>query len=208
MKSQRFIPGVLTAMMAGTAVVMAIHPATANSTGAKFYCGNSGGVPATMAVNSRGSFPVIRYLTILDDGKYTPQVRCDIISKRFQEFYDQGTLNFLTTGIKNNLPVVCVAQTKGGACQDLLFTLKPGANPGLTLKRLMDVKSRAAGPLNESSERVYIDMNDFLANAPVEVAAPATPSSATNTSVVPEPSSSTTPAKIPALVGPSETALW
>ncbi|NJM95323.1 MAG: hypothetical protein HC792_02935 [Acaryochloridaceae cyanobacterium CSU_5_19] len=61
--------------------------------------------------------------------------------------------------------------TRGGGClpEGLLFTLKTESDPGQTLKDLLGVKSGASGPLNESSApRVYIDMEEFLKNAPVD----------------------------------------
>lgn len=208
MKFRRFIPSLLTAIVAGTATLATINPAAANPVNTKFSCGTSRGVPATMARTSRGDVAVIQWISTLGDGIYTPKVRCDIVSKRFQEFYDQGTLNFLTTGIKNRLPVICVAHQKGGACKDMLFTLKPGANPGRTLQRLMNVKSRASGPLNESAARVYIDMDNFLQTAPVEVgSAPSTSTPAVVTPAAPVTPKSLTPASSPTVVTP-EPGLW
>ncbi|MCM1983241.1 COP23 domain-containing protein [Lyngbya confervoides] len=168
MKFRPFVPSLLTAVLASAAAMTAVSgSAFANPTGAKFLCKNYGGVPTTMARTSRGEARVIAWRTREFGEDYPPQVRCDIVSKRFQEFYEKGTLNFLTTGIINRQPVVCVAQHKGGACSDLLFTLRPGSNPGLTLQRLLDVRVRASGPLNESASRTYIDMEEFLATAPI-----------------------------------------
>ena len=93
---------------------------------------------------------------ILERLVWSPEARCQEVSKRFESYHRDGTLNFLTTGRMNRQSVVCVAQSQGGPCSGLLFTLKPGSNPGQTLQKLLDVRHRATGPLNESaSARLY-----------------------------------------------------
>lgn len=166
MNFKRLFSGVMTAAIAGAAAIVPVS-ATHASPGARFTCLTKQGVPATVALTSRGPVPVIVWKTTLG-GTYTPQVRCDIVSKRFQQYYENGTLNFLTTGRKNRLPVVCVAQYKNGPCAQDLFTLKPGANPGRTLRQLMAVRTGSAGPLNESAAREYIDIKNLLETAPVD----------------------------------------
>ncbi len=163
---KRLYLGLVATAIAGTAA-MPFSAAKAEPAGARFACLSRQGVPATVALTKRGPVPVINWRTTLG-GTYTPQVRCNIISKRFQKFYESGTLNFLTTGRKNRLPIICVANYKGGACAHDLFTLKPGSNPGHTLRNLMAVRVGAAGPLNESGARTYIDVKELLETAPVD----------------------------------------
>jgi hypothetical protein len=144
----------------------------ANTTGGKFYCGQSKNVPATMAKTSRGAVPVIRWVSTLG-GTYTPENRCKIVSEKFQTFYNDGTLNYLTTGIVNQLPVICAAQRENGPCTGVLFTLKPNSDPGRTLQRLLSIRDRAPGAvLNESSPQIYVNMKDFLNTAPTEADQP------------------------------------
>ncbi len=125
-----------------------------------------------MAKTSRGAVPVIRWVSTLG-GTYTPENRCKIVSEKFQTFYNDGTLNYLTTGIVNQLPVICAAQTENGPCTGVLFTLKPNSDPGRTLQRLLSIRDRAPGAvLNESSPQVYVNMKDFLNTAPTEADQP------------------------------------
>ena len=169
MNMQRLLPSFITAAIAGTTILSIIPSAQANPTEARFACLNRQGTPATVALTKRGPVPVINWVSTLgSDGQYTPQFRCDVVSKRFQDFYENGTLNFLTTGIKNRQPVVCVANYKGGPCAQDLFTLKSGSNPGQTLRQLMAVRVGAAGPLNESASRPYFAMSEILDNGPVD----------------------------------------
>ena len=115
------------------------------------------------------------------------------MSDKFQQYYATGELNYLTTGRVNYQNVVCVAKARLGACNGVLFTLKPGSNPGQTLQRLMDVRLRASGPLSETYERVYIEMDKFLSEAPVDEAAVINLEGAAST---------------PEAVSEPETALW
>ena len=144
-------------------------PASAEKT--TFVCSVSNGLPATVAQTSRGNVAVIRWNSDYFSGSgWTDQRRCQEVSKKFQNYYQSGALNYLTTGIMKGQPVVCVADLEGSGCSKLLFTLKPESNvtPAQKLQQLLAVRVRASGPLNESSPRVYIDMKEFLKMAPVE----------------------------------------
>lgn len=158
-----------------TVAMLAVVTVTADSSQAetgpnKFSCGQSQGVPATVAQTQRGVVPVIRWASNhFDKSGFTPEVRCQMVSERFQTYYTDDRLNFLTTGVMNKMPVICVAQYKGSDCSGLLFTLKPGRDPAQTLRNLLSVRDRASGPINEStSSRIYIDINQYLQTAPVE----------------------------------------
>lgn len=149
-------------------LVTDIVPVLANTTEGKFYCGRSKNTPTTMAKTSRGPVPVIRWVSTIGED-YTPENRCKIVSGKFQQFYTDGTLNYLTTGTVNQLPVICAAQSENGSCTGVLFTLKPNSDPGRTLKRLLSIRDRAPGEvLNESDAKIYVNMADFLDKAPTE----------------------------------------
>lgn len=141
-----------------------------------FYCELGNGMPTTMAITPRGKVPIIRWFSTYFTGSgYTPERRCQEVSVRFQTYYNNNTLNYVTTGVINNQPVVCVTSTSGGGCQRLLFTLKRGQDASRTLQQLFDVRAGASGPLYESSggskTNTYIDMNNLLQTAPVESSA-------------------------------------
>lgn len=134
--------------------------------GTTFECSTINGVPTTIARTSQKQVAVIRWVSDFgSEAGFTPQKRCQLVSARFQEYYTQGKLNFLTTGRKNGQNIICIAETQGGNCTGQLFTLKPEANPGETLKNLLNVRTGAGGPLNETNDRVYIDMNQYLRDA-------------------------------------------
>jgi hypothetical protein len=200
MNKHRIVPSLLAALLVGTPFLLNPVKAQAEAPGPKFFCGQSAGVPATLAKTSRGNVPVILWRSTLGDGVYTPEVRCSKVTERFQEYFTNGTLKFLTTGIMNKQSVVCVAQYKGGPCNGLLFTLKPGSNPGQTLKNLMAVQTGSRGPLNESAARVYIDMDEFLTTAPVDT-------NATLSVAPPETSQLPNPVNMVPQVDPSSTGM-
>lgn len=133
-----------------------------------FSCAIKNGVPTTVAQSSRPDIPVIRWVSDFgDEVGYTPQKRCEEVSNRFQQYYNQGVLNFVTTGRQNNQNIVCVSSEKGGACQGLLFTLKPNDNPSNVIQQMFEVASYASGPIDQSSG-IYIDIKKILETAPVD----------------------------------------
>jgi hypothetical protein len=144
----------------------------------KFICGMSNGVPATLALTSDGYSPVVKWKSsyFAADG-YDPLYRCQVVSPKFEKYHKQGILNYLTTGVHSGNNIVCVAKEKDGPCVGVLFTLKPGSDSFMTLKRLLDVRSQAGPALNEStggssqsSAEVgqSIDFQAFLNSVPVD----------------------------------------
>jgi hypothetical protein len=137
--------------------------AQANPQKLSFYCGTSQGSPATLAKSGSRVVPIIRWSSdAFSDSGFSPERRCQEVSKRFQTYYDDGSLSFITTGRMNGQNVVCVARSHGGPCAGLLFTLKPGANPTQVINQLFNIRTRASGPLNETTARPYIDFEEFL----------------------------------------------
>jgi hypothetical protein len=169
MHSTRPLSFLLTSLLACTAGVTALSPVRADIVDPKFYCGTSKNTPTTMARTSRGSVSIIHWTSTNAFGEnYPPEVRCKLVSSKFQEYYTDGTLNFLTTGVENRQPVICAVQSRGGPC-GVLFTLKPGSDPDLTLKQLLSIRDRSTTlVLNESISSPLISVNDFLETAPVE----------------------------------------
>lgn len=141
-----------------------------------FFCGTKDGVPTTVAQTSRGDVPVIRWVSDYFSGAgYTPQKRCLEVSERFQNFYNNGMLNYITTGVINRQPVVCVAETPGSTCSEVLFTLEKNDDPNVVMQQLFNVRIRATAaaitrggsPVNQN-QPIYIDVNDYLNKTPVE----------------------------------------
>ena len=130
-------------------------------------CMNADGVPATVVQTKSGKqVPIIYWKSQVFSGSgWTPERRCQEVSSRFQNYHSSGTLEYITTGRMNGLPVICVAKTDGGACAGLLYTLKPGQNATATLKKLFDVRTKVgAAPLEETTERMYLSVDAIIRN--------------------------------------------
>ncbi len=133
----------------------------------QFSCDTSGALPTTVATNAAtgASLAVVRWYSEYFSGSgYDPLTRCQEVSGRFQRSYDNGSLDYITAGLVNGMPVIC-ATSPGGSCNNsnMLFTLKPGTNAAVTLQRLFDVRAGAGDALYESSGRTYISLKKKLA---------------------------------------------
>ncbi len=162
-----------------------LAPSPAAASAVRFYCGKSGATPATLAQTSTGqTVSVIRWVSnSFSDAGWSPERRCQEVSSRFETFRREGRLRFLTTGRMNGASVICTAQANPGPCDGLLYTLKPGQDPTTTLRSLLAVRVNSRGPLNETSDRLYIDVQELL-NTAAAVENP--PTAASTTTKTPE----------------------
>lgn len=143
-----------------------------------YYCAQLNGGWNTFVNTPRGRVKLVNWVQSFSD-KWNPQNRCVEISGRFQKFLDAGTLKYIRTGTVNKLPVICVAQNKGGSCPDenVLITLEPNTDPENVLIRLVDFRRSVSGQTIVLSENdsgfyddgeFYVDMNKFLTTVSVE----------------------------------------
>ena len=162
----------LTAIGANGLLVASSPALTATTS---FVCGKVEGKPATVARTKKGDIPIVVWSSEgFSDAGFTPQIRCQQVSARFQTLYRSGQLKYITAGTVNNLPVVCATKQLASACtqQNLLYTLKPNSDPQLVIKRLMAIRNRATSrSLEESattapntSNSIEIDWLDELDN--------------------------------------------
>jgi len=157
-------------LVATLSTPLAVKAGSAN----RFYCGKASGAASTLATTASGkTVAVIRWTsTTFNSAGWSREKRCQAVSDRFEQYRQQGRLSYLTTGRMNGQPVICTTKNDGGACDGLLYTLKPGQNPTKTLRDLLAVRSMAKGPLNETTGRLYIKMSDLL-DAASEISKPA-----------------------------------
>jgi hypothetical protein len=159
-------PKVTISLLPAVAIILseAIVPGPSYSEANRFFCGLSGGVPTTQATTNEGkTVSVIRWTSnVFDDAGWNPEHRCQEVSSRFESLRQQGKLKYLTTGRINGQPVICSTTANGGACDGLLYTLKPNQDPTQTLQKLLDVRVKATGPLNETNSRLYVSIDEIL----------------------------------------------
>ncbi len=142
------------------------QPATKNV----YSCVPRNGNPATVVDTKRGRVELIVWKSeFFSKSEWTPQRRCEEVTKRFQMLSDTDQLRYVSTGRMNNQSVICAADKKPAdyVCKQdgLLITLEPKDNPTQVLKDLFDINSRIQGGGIVRGEG--IDMNYLLENLPL-----------------------------------------
>ena len=152
----------------------------------EYRCTKRNGHPATLAYTSRGVIELIVWKEKYFSGSgYTPQRRCQEVSRRFQQHSDRKNLRYISTGIMNRYKIICVSD-KSGNCKSngLLITLKPNDNPQKVLRDLFNLAARqSGGGINlsgrgieraitrvrdqQNSFKEMIDIDKYLAESPV-----------------------------------------
>jgi hypothetical protein len=182
MMQRKIASALCIAGLMGGAVVWTMQPAQAQAKSVRFFCGKDRtGKLATMVqpVNqSKPGAPIVRWVSGFFSGKgYTPEKRCTEVSQRFQTAFNANPSFTFTATRVNGSPVICASTRKGGPCQTLLYTLKPGVqDPITTMMRLEKVRVGASGPLNEStSSSVPSEPQEFGIQALIDQALNAAP---------------------------------
>jgi Circadian oscillating protein COP23 len=163
---------VSTLLLALSLPVLPLFTTASYAGKASFTCTEVDGRLATAVQTRKGNVALIYWDSVIYVGAgYTPQVRCQKVTERFQKLYSNGELKYLAAGKVSKQPVICGTKTNKAACNNMLFTLKPGSDPRTVLKRLNDVRNRAAGSsaveesgggnTNPSTDTV-VDMEDWL----------------------------------------------
>jgi hypothetical protein len=169
----------LATILAASAVALILvattdQPVTAQTT--TYFCGQSkDGIPTTYARTATGKKMAIIRWERAWGGQYTPEVRCQKVSAKFQQANEAGVLNYLTAGVQNGQKVVCGVRRYGDSCDDqkqILLTLRQEEEPDEVIRALIGVSYRASGPIVQSEDgapQFYYDMSLFLREAPTEV---------------------------------------
>ena len=174
----KLLAGILTSVGIVLSNAIAIAPPSKASTENTYYCAQLQGEWNTFVNTPRGRVKLVAWQNKFSE-QWTPKKRCVAVSKRFQGFLSSGTLKYIRTGIVNNLPVICVAQIRGGDCpdQNVLITFNPETDPEKVLVQLMDFRRSVSGQtivLNQndtafySQGEFYVDLNKFLEKIPAE----------------------------------------
>lgn len=158
-----------------------------------FWCHTQAGqYPTTMYQSANGEWePWIRWASHHFTGSgYDPLTRCREVSGRMETYRRNRQLYYITAGRMNGENVICTASQVNGRCENLIYTLRPGADVIQTLQTFMAWREgQAATPsLCESGQVPYINVGDRLYNdnAPATTSAP-TPQTAPAPAAVPAP---------------------
>jgi hypothetical protein len=141
----------------------------------QFFCSKDGdGTPITAFSHpSRGDVVIIRWeSSYFKDKGFDPQSRCQEVSPKFQQYRDQGKLQYITTGRKNGSNIICVAEADGLPClkdkeDGQLWTLKPESNPNEVIAALRDRRAGGDKVLVES-QQIWVKVDDLLTNNPTK----------------------------------------
>lgn len=175
---KNLLTGVLASLSLAVTGVLSLSTASEASLENTYYCAQLNGNWNTFVNTPRGRVKLVSWEESFAE-KWTPRNRCIEISKRFQGFLDDGSLKYIRTGQVNNLPVLCVAEIKGGDCpsQNVLITLKSDTDPENVLLRLLDFRRSVSGQTIVLSENdagfyadkeFYVDMSKFLSKVAVD----------------------------------------
>ncbi|MBH8573744.1 COP23 domain-containing protein [Nostocaceae cyanobacterium CENA369] len=130
---------VISALALAVATIASNEPSYALRN--KFFCDQEDGIPVTKVRTSRGNETFIRWV-VQDFKNFPPANRCQIVSAKFQRYYDNGSLLITSRDNFNNYPVLCIVNRKGAPCtsQNVLVTLKPGTDTGRVLQQILDFR--------------------------------------------------------------------
>lgn len=132
-----------------------------------FWCETSSEKPVTMYQNGLGQTePWIEWVSdYFSSSGWDPVTRCQEVSARLETYRRNRQLKFITIGTMNNQNVICTASQVGGACQGLIYTLKPKQDPETTLYNFLAWREGQTGKpsLSESPlDHLYIDVTERL----------------------------------------------
>ena len=131
-----------------------------------FFCGTANESPATIAKTAYREVPMIVWNSpSIVQSEEPAQKRCEDVANRLQNYFNSGTLKYITTGFMNGQTVVCVAQEENGGCSgDPLFALNlsPNTTARDSLQRIFRVRVASAAPISETATPVYISLDKFL----------------------------------------------
>ncbi len=140
----------------------------------RFYCGqtfdpgSNAIVPITLVASSSKREPValIQWKSKLS-GKYTPQVRCNMVSAKFQQAWEAKRLNYITAGVdaKSGLGLICGSKERASDCTrtNMLFTLANGADASETIERMKDIRGGIVNnPIVQNSGDRIVDIANII----------------------------------------------
>ncbi len=168
----------LTASLSITIVGTSLPSQSATFSAITFDCPIGGRVlfarrVPTAAQPTPLSAPIIQFTSL---GKFSGNQRCQEVAARFNYLNHspgKNTLAFLTTGLRNGLPIVCSVQNYGDACDQTggvqLLTLNPrDRSPdrrdqalSLLLVKLHNARSQTP-VLLDNQPRLYVNLQDQL----------------------------------------------
>ena len=152
--------------------------AVVNAQRGQFFCAqDADGTPITAFSHAvRGDIVIIRWASeYFKESGFDPLRRCKDVSSQFQKYRDLGKLQYITTGRKNGVDIICVAEADQSPClnndpdQGQLWTLKPNSNPNEAIAALNALRSGSGkAKVLVESQQSWLRVNDLLENNPAK----------------------------------------
>jgi hypothetical protein len=143
-----------------------------------YECVTLNGKPNTVVNTPRGTISLIVWQSgFFSTSGWTPERRCQEVSKRFQQHENTGELRYISTGTLNGYNIICVAEkiesstgSPSYLCQNhgIILTLENKDDPNKVMRELFNLTARTSeGPITRGSRptTAAIDLEDFLQKA-------------------------------------------
>lgn len=166
-------------LLTGVASINSVQPSQAQQSRGKasFLCEKHNGSPATIAKHpKRGNITLIVWNTLYFGDNFPPELRCSLVSERFQQTNTNGSLNYIVSGTRNDYPVLCASTTKPTDlvvyCPEerLLMTLKKFDDSQAMIQNIAELNAgRSVDPVLHSAEILQESPNGSLVGIDVGV---------------------------------------
>lgn len=147
-------------------------PATAQKVQARFYCGQSYNpgakkiMPTTFVATSAKSEPIALIRWKLGFGAYSPQMRCNMVSQKFQSAWQSGNLKYIASGTDkaSGQGIICGLANTTQTCNGskLLFTLRNHQDAGDVISSINDIKRGGTGISDQSAGGEVTNLEELL----------------------------------------------
>lgn len=164
---------ILATLLTTELTLLAVQPSTANPPTVRFYCGQSFDtdqnkiLPTTFVATSARteSIAIIRWKSGF--GGYSPQVRCNMVSTKFQSAWTGGNLKFIKAGVSNQTGqgIICGIANLQQKCDDaqILFTLRNHQDARNIITSINNIKSgKTNSPPLQSSGDSLVDLEQLI----------------------------------------------
>ena len=143
-----------------------------------FYCGtisesDTEKIPTTLAYvpQRKTHIPIVAW-TNDSIAAWNPERRCNAVSSKFQTFYQDGRLNYLTDGQVAGEQVICALLEKQEQCsgENQLFQVRSGTDSEEVIVGIKEIlkgkRSQTEVIYQSSGDRNYVSISGLLENAP------------------------------------------
>jgi hypothetical protein len=170
MKNSQLAISIASLSLLLTATTIPSIPVSAQTERVAFYCGytQDGNLyPATMVgVSGREREPRTIIVWKNKVVNFTPQKRCEIVSRKFQSAWDRRNFNYLITGTdrKTGTGLICAVRDRSGTCDasKMLFTVVDRQKAQDIIQEIYDSMQKTSNPTYQADPNKLIDMQELI----------------------------------------------